>query len=310
MKDSCGPLKALAVASVVNGVGDVVLCLFFNYGIAGAAWATMASQIVAGFMMIESLKDKGYIGYAIAVPSANELLQIFKLAAPVFMMMMSKVLIQIYSMFIVGGEPLSQTAQSFMPELIYGAKRSLSKVSDVITYAAIFIIIVYNSYTNFTYVVVMCHCDDFPHARMLLKSLVIIGATCGLILGVAGTIVPWLSPKVFSPDPHAIKKMHTVLLPHFIALSVTACTHSLEGTLLAGRDLRFISVSMTTIFTLGGLLLLLFSNLGFGLPGCWWTLALFQWSRFTIALLRLISPNGILYSEDMTRYELGKASTT
>ncbi|KAF5754601.1 putative multi antimicrobial extrusion protein [Helianthus annuus] len=296
MKDSWGPLKALAVASVINGVGDVVLCLFFNYGIAGAAWATMASQVVAGFMMIESLKDKGYNGYAIAVPSANELLQIFQLAAPVFMMMMSKVsfyslliyfatsmgtqtvaahqvLIQIYSMFTVGGEPLSQTAQSFMPELIYGAKRSLSK------------------------------------ARMLLKSLVIIGASCGLILGVAGTIVPWLSPKVFSPDPHVIKKMHTVLLPYFIALSVTACTHSLEGTLLAGRDLRFISVSMTTVFTLGGLLLLLFSNLGFGLPGCWWTLALFQWSRFTIALLRLISPNGILYSEDMTRYELGKAST-
>ncbi|MFS8031336.1 putative multi antimicrobial extrusion protein [Helianthus anomalus] len=296
MKDSWGPLKALAVASVINGVGDVVLCLFFNYGIAGAAWATMASQVVAGFMMIESLKDKGYNGYAVDVPSANELLQIFKLAAPVFMMMMSKVafyslliyfatsmgtqtvaahqvLIQIYSMFTVGGEPLSQTAQSFMPELIYGAKRSLSK------------------------------------ARMLLKSLVIIGASCGLILGVAGTIVPWLSPKVFSSDPHVIKKMHTVLLPYFIALSVTASTHSLEGTLLAGRDLRFISVSMTTIFTLGGLLLLLFSNLGFGLPGCWWTLALFQWSRFTIALLRLISPNGILYSEDMTRYELGKAST-
>ncbi|KAJ0812495.1 hypothetical protein HanPSC8_Chr17g0762641 [Helianthus annuus] len=287
MKDSWGPLKALAVAIVVNGVGDVVLCLFFNYGIAGAAWATMVSQIVAGFMMIESLKDKGYIGYAIAVPSANELLQIFKLAAPVFVMMMSKVafyslliyfatsmgtqtvaahqvLIQIYSMFIVGGEPLSQTAQSFMPELIYGAKRSLS------------------------------------------KSPVIIGATCGLILGVAGTIVPWLSPKVFSPDPHVIKKMHTVLLPYFIALSVTACTHSLEGTLLAWRDLRFINVSMTTIFTLGGLLLLQF---GIWFACCWWTLALFQWSRFTIALLRLISPNGILYSEDMTRYELGKAST-
>ncbi|MFS7968691.1 hypothetical protein Hanom_Chr09g00800561 [Helianthus anomalus] len=42
-------------------------------------------------MMIESLKDKGYNGYAIAVPSANELLQIFKLVAPVFMTMMSKV---------------------------------------------------------------------------------------------------------------------------------------------------------------------------------------------------------------------------
>lgn len=296
MKDSWGPLKALAVASVINGIGDVVLCLFLGYGIAGAAWATMVSQVVAGFMMIEALKDKGYNGYAIAVPSAKELLLIFKLAAPVFIMMMSKVafysllvyfatsigtqtvaahqvLLQLYCMFAVGGEPLSQTAQSFMPELIYGAKRSLSK------------------------------------ARMLLKSLLTIGASCGLILGAAGTIVPWLFPKVFSPDPQVIKEMHKVLIPYFIALSVTTSTHSLEGTLLAGRDLRFISISMSVIFTVGALLLMFFSNLGYGLPGCWWTLALFQWSRFTVALLRLVSPSGILYSEDMTRYELGNVST-
>ncbi|KAI3698806.1 hypothetical protein L2E82_42643 [Cichorium intybus] len=297
MKDSWGPLKALAVASVINGLGDVILCLFLGYGIAGAAWATMVSQVVAGFMMIEALKDKGYNGYAIAVPSPSELLQIFKLAAPVFIMMMSKVafysllvyfatsmgtqtvaahqvLVQVYCMFAVGGEPLSQTAQSFMPELIYGAKRSLSK------------------------------------ARMLLKSLVIIGASCGLILGAAGTIVPWLCPQIFSPDPHVIKEMHKVLLPYFIALSVTTSTHSLEGTLLAGRDLRFISFSMSTIFSLGALLLMFLSSSGYGLPGCWWTLALFQWSRFTVALLRLVSPNGILYSEDMTRYELGNVSAT
>ncbi|KAF5807150.1 putative polysaccharide biosynthesis protein [Helianthus annuus] len=47
MKDSWGPLKALVVASVINGICDVVLCSFFGYGIAGAAWATMASQVVA-----------------------------------------------------------------------------------------------------------------------------------------------------------------------------------------------------------------------------------------------------------------------
>ncbi|KAF9594271.1 hypothetical protein IFM89_028928 [Coptis chinensis] len=41
MKDSWGPLKALAVASAVNGIGDIVLCCFLGYGIVGAAWATM-----------------------------------------------------------------------------------------------------------------------------------------------------------------------------------------------------------------------------------------------------------------------------
>lgn len=45
MKDSWGPLKALAVASIVNGIGDIVLCTFLGYGIAGAAWATMVSQV-------------------------------------------------------------------------------------------------------------------------------------------------------------------------------------------------------------------------------------------------------------------------
>lgn len=41
--------------------------------------------------MVEALKDKGFNGYAIVVPTASELLLIFKLAAPVFIMMMSKV---------------------------------------------------------------------------------------------------------------------------------------------------------------------------------------------------------------------------
>jgi Na+-driven multidrug efflux pump len=45
MKDSVGPLKALLVASAVNGLGHVVLCSMLRFGITGAAWATMASQV-------------------------------------------------------------------------------------------------------------------------------------------------------------------------------------------------------------------------------------------------------------------------
>lgn len=45
MKDSWGPLNALIVASAVNGFGDIFLCYVCGYGIAGAAWATMLSQV-------------------------------------------------------------------------------------------------------------------------------------------------------------------------------------------------------------------------------------------------------------------------
>ncbi|KAF3336150.1 MATE efflux family protein 4 [Carex littledalei] len=288
MKDSWGPLKALAVASIINGFGDIFLCCFCGYGIAGAAWATMVSQVVAAFMMIYNLKRTGFKVFPMAIPSKGELLQIFEIAAPVFITMTSKVafyalltyfatsmgaitiaahqvMINVFCMCTVWGEPLSQTAQSFMPELIHGINRSLSK------------------------------------ARMLLKSLVMIGAITGVTLGVIGTSVPWLFPSLFTNDLIIVRQMHTVLLPYFIALMVTPAIHSLEGTLLAGRDLRYLSLSMSGCFCLGALLALVGSSRGFGLAGCWWILSGFQWARFILALQRLMSPNGMLYNEEFNQ---------
>ncbi|KAK6159518.1 hypothetical protein DH2020_006832 [Rehmannia glutinosa] len=296
MKDSWGPVKALAVASAINGIGDIVLCRFLGFGIAGAAWATMVSQVVAAFMMIVALNEKGYNGFAISIPSRNEFVQIFTLAAPAFVAIMSKiafyallvffatsmgtktvaahqVMIQLYCICAVWGEPLSQTAQSFMPELMYGANRSLAKV------------------------------------RELLKSLVIIGTLSGLILGSIGTAIPLLFPKIFSSDPEVIREMHKVLIPFFVALCAAPPINCLEGTLMAGRDLKFLSISMSGIACLGTLLLLVLSRSGYGLTGCWLGLVAFQLSRFLIALRRLTLPNGILYSEDLTRYQLGKSKS-
>ncbi|KAJ8571019.1 hypothetical protein K7X08_037991 [Anisodus acutangulus] len=75
----------------------------------------------------------------------------------------------------------------------------------------------------------------------------------------------WLFPKIFSPDSQVIREMHKVLLPYFLALCVTPNILSLEGTLLAGRDLKFISISMSSIFVLASLLLMLLSSKGLGL---------------------------------------------
>ncbi|KAL3383044.1 hypothetical protein AABB24_002507 [Solanum stoloniferum] len=297
MKDSWGPLKALAVATAINGIGDIALCRFFGYGIAGAAWATMVSQVVAAYMMIVALSKKGYNGFALSVPSFDEVLQIFTLAAPVFLTMMSKVafysllvyyatsmgthtaaahqvMLQLFCIFAVWGEPLSQTAQSFMPELLYGVNRNLSK------------------------------------ARMLLKSLLIIGASNGLILGSAGVSISWFFPQMFSSDPLVIQEMHKVLLQLFLTLWVSPCVHSLEGTLLAGRDLKFISISMTAIFGLASLLVMLFSSKGFGLTGCWFALVAFQWTRFLVALRRLTLADGILYLEGSVHDEFQKLKAT
>ncbi|OMO74386.1 Multi antimicrobial extrusion protein [Corchorus capsularis] len=290
MKDSWGPLKALAVASSVKIVGDIVLCIVLGYGIVGAAWATMVSQVISAYMMVNSLNKTEYNAYAISIPSSSDLLTIFQIAAPVFIMMMSKVafyvliiyfatnmgtytvaahqvMIQMYSMCTVVGEPLAQAAQSFMPELLCGINKNL------------------------------------PKARMLLKSLVTIGVALGLLLGIFGTSVPWLLPNVFTSDQNVIKQMHRVLVPYFFALAVTPPTLSLEGTLLAGRDLRFVSLSMSGCFSLGAVMLMLVSSGGYGLLGLWFALLGFQWARFFLSLQRLLSPNGMLHSQDWSKYK-------
>ncbi|XP_065869080.1 protein DETOXIFICATION 46, chloroplastic-like [Euphorbia lathyris] len=297
MKDPWGPLKALAAASAVNGFGDIVLCRFLDYGIAGAAWATMVSQVIAAYMMIDSLNKKGYNAFSISIPSHADLMTIFGLAAPVFVVMMSKVafysllvycatsmgtlslaahqvMIQAFMTCTVWGEPLSQTAQSFMPELMYGSNRSLAR------------------------------------ARMLLKSLVIIGSILGLFLAIGGTSVPWLFPNIFTPDQKIIHEMHRVLIPFFMALVATPCILSFEGTLLAGRDLKFLSLSMSGCFSIGALTLLVVNSRGYGLLGCWCTLLGFQWARFFLSLQRLLSPNGILFAENPTPSQLQKLKAT
>lgn len=134
---------------------------------------------------------------------------------------------------------------------------------------------------------------------MLLKSLLIIGALSGTILGSIGTSVPLFFPQAFSPDSEVIMEMHKVLIPFFIALCVTPCTSSLEGTLLAGRDLKYISLSMGVIVAFGTLLLMILRGRGTGLSGCWWALAAFQWCRFSSALRRLTLPSGMLYSDNL-----------
>lgn len=56
--DSVTPLWFLAVSAVLNIALDLVFILAFNWGVAGAAWATVASQAVSGVgIMVYTLKS-------------------------------------------------------------------------------------------------------------------------------------------------------------------------------------------------------------------------------------------------------------
>ncbi|KAL3702060.1 hypothetical protein R1sor_020082 [Riccia sorocarpa] len=286
MKDSWVPLKVLGIASAVNLFGDIALCSYLNYGIAGAAWATMASQYIAGVLMLKSLGDKGYNPFAISIPSWNDFMRIMKLAAPILLTMLSKVsfytlitylatslgamtlaahqvMIGVFGLSTVWSEPLAQTAQSFMPPLIYGANRNLKQ------------------------------------ARSLLRTLVVIGLVTGVTLSTVAVSVPWLFPQIFTREPAIISQMRSVTVPFFLCIWITPSVLACEGALLAGRDLKFLGFSMASCFLGGGFLLLLFNKLGVGLIGSWWTLMSFQSARFVQAYTRLTGRKSFLSDDPL-----------
>ena len=55
---------------------------------------------------------------------------------------------------------------------------------------------------------------------MLLKSLVIIGALLGLLLGIVGTSVPWLFPKIFTHDQNVIQEVSSCFLSSYVMNSI------------------------------------------------------------------------------------------
>jgi len=290
MQDSWSPLKVLGIQSLINLLTTILLCAFFRCGIAGAACATAASQIIGAFLMLRSLHHKGYNPLAIVIPSLEELLQIIRLAGPVLLTLMSKVafytvitymatslgtitlgahqvMIGVYSMCTVSGEPLAQTAQSFMPDLISGVNRNIRK------------------------------------AQQLLRSLLLIGTIFGFSLGCIASTMPWFFPQVFTRDAAIINQMRGVTVPFFLSMLITPPTLSLEGTLLAARDLKYLSFSMVSCFCGGCISLLLLKNIGFGLVGSWWILVAFQWARFALAFSRLAYPKSVLRIEEFKSHE-------
>ena len=71
-KDTRTPMVAVALAGAVNLLGDLVLVRGFRRGLAGAAWATTASQFVAAGLLLRTLSDRGILRAGLPAAAAKD----------------------------------------------------------------------------------------------------------------------------------------------------------------------------------------------------------------------------------------------
>lgn len=140
-KNTRVPLIATVAAGMVNLVGDLIMVNVMGHGIAGAAWATVFSQILSVGVLWAYLGKK-FAGmpykFQMRVPEVSSLLKFISIAGPVSIILMSKVVVfstvslsaanlgaigsaahallfNIFLFFCVPGDALNQCAQTFLP---------------------------------------------------------------------------------------------------------------------------------------------------------------------------------------------------
>ena len=281
MKDSVTPLAVVAASGALNLALDMLLVP--AHGIAGAAWATVASELgcAAAALLVVARKLRSGTAAATAaaaaaaalplLPSRGQLAEYAAFARPLVVSLAGKiatysalahvattvgvvstaahrVLMCVYWFAWPFAEVLSQVGQAFMPAAMAGGARRAR-----------------------------------PLVRKLLAGGVLVGMACGGAS--AGALA--VAPQLFTRDAAVVAAIRELLPLVSGCIGTLACMCAMEGTLLASRQLRFLGgfYAANAVAMVGAFAVV--ERVGGGLPAAWACMLAFQLARLAAFALRL-----------------------
>eukprot|EP00218_Dolichomastix_sp_CCMP3274_P007410 CAMPEP_0170144222 /NCGR_PEP_ID=MMETSP0033_2-20121228/13364_1 /TAXON_ID=195969 /ORGANISM="Dolichomastix tenuilepis, Strain CCMP3274" /LENGTH=499 /DNA_ID=CAMNT_0010380709 /DNA_START=16 /DNA_END=1515 /DNA_ORIENTATION=+ len=269
MKDSLTPLMVTGVVVVANVVLDYVLCVPMHMGAAGAAWATVAAQLIglASYIVVTlrmrrlravppqrssvaSLLKSGVPIFAVAslTLSVYACMSAFSCLFPVTITATHKVVISIFALGGFFGEPLNLTCQAFLPQMLT-APRSKEQSAQIALLGK----------------------------RILLSALgvavVVAGAAAGNML---------FFPTIFTQDPQVLAPLAAITPLVCGVLLLLVPVRALQGFCVAYRDLAFYALATFISAGLFAALLAATRMLGFGYPSLWYCTMAFYVVNFLV----------------------------
>tara|TARA_B110001452_G_scaffold262019_1_gene261493 strand:- start:714 stop:2333 length:1620 start_codon:yes stop_codon:yes gene_type:complete len=280
-KDATTPFIAILLGGLLNLALDVWLVLGRGMGIAGAAVATVVSQVVQVLVLavIVRRKRRRLVPEVTAPtllqrpPSPARLADFLSFAGPIFCVLIGKISCYnsmtlaataggvvalaghqvVATVFFLGckfGDAISQTAQAYLPACLPAAALQMRPGG-----------------TSPTGAVELSR-------KLILVSLLLGGtvslAAMGAVLGCSG---------VFTQDGAVTAAMATVAPLLGVALSIHPTTMCLEGLLLGGRQLGFLASAYAANVLIFLTSLYAIARRGLGLRSVWAALAAFQLVR-------------------------------
>ena len=223
-RDAITPLKIIALACLVNIVGDAAMCVWpFRLGTSGAAAATAFATLFSSGFMLKSLKKKGILP-KVRLPTKKELFGVLEFTGPLLAITVTRLIglvnmqqkamsfgvkstaayqlaYNLLMFFLLFGEPLSQVSQTQLPSLIDK--------------------------------------NDGPRARATFKSALVLGGIVSVAVGVIASSLLWFGTGLFTSDLQ-VQALARSVTPAFFGGVVSAIfAVAVDGAMLASRDFGF-----------------------------------------------------------------------
>ena len=239
-KDTVGPLLCVALAAVVNFVGDYLMVSVFKTGAAGAAWATTASLYTGLIAITILLKKRGLLRFPprqnfrggsasflrAMIPTKAQVAPVMPFFGPITFLVAAllaiyttqilaanalgvtvsaahRVAATLFSFTVLCGDPLVQAGQAFMPEHIFNPVKT--------------------------------------NARKMAMILFQFGLFTAAVSSTGFAAFCFLGASVFTTDAAVIAQLQSVVLPMSATVVANIVSKSLYGVMVAARALNFLA---------------------------------------------------------------------
>jgi MATE family multidrug resistance protein len=257
-QDTRTPLVVALGLNVVNLVLDPILIFGLDWGIAGAAWATVTAQWVgAAWFLVLLRRGRSEFGLAGARPVPGEVRAFLRVGRD----------LAIRTGALLTTFTIATAVAARVSGVAVAAHQVLSQVFLFLALALDALAIAAQAL-----VAKVLGSGDRVSARELADRLVVLGTAVGAgLLLVLAALGPFL-PGWFTSEPDARRAISDVYPILVLLQPMAAVVFVWDGVFIGAGDFAFLAGAMLAASAAAVALLLLVLPLGWGLAGVWWSL--------------------------------------
>ncbi|CAN5296193.1 MATE family efflux transporter [soil metagenome] len=260
VQDTMTPLRAVLVLNVVNLVLDPIFIFGLDWGVAGAAWASVTAQTAGAVLLAVMLRRRRErIGFQPARPQRSDISALSN--AGTRLVLRTAGLLAVFTAATSVAARLG-TVQVAAHQIAFQVFLFLALALDAVAIAAQSV------------VGKAVGENDRATLRGLADRLLVLGGVAGLTLAVLLVLIaPWLG-HWFTPDQAVVSALGSIYPQLVLVQVIGGAVFAWDGIVMGATDFTFamIATAVPVLATMAWLVAVL--PLGGALPAVWWGLVL------------------------------------